>query len=104
MESVKTIAFDLAAVLHSMEGKCAHPRFLIHDGPREADMARVIYERFFLYARRMEDALPPEQATFQYILTTTTHPPPEMQEGSKWLLGEKLSGATKEGRLLKEDF
>jgi hypothetical protein len=67
-------------------------------------MARVIYERFFLYARRIEDSLPPEEATFQYILTTTTHPPSDMQEGSKWLLGEKLSGKTKAGRLLLEDF
>ena len=104
VDSVKTIAFDLAAVLHSIEGNCAHPRFLIHDGPREADMARVIYERFFFYARRLEDALPPDEATFQYILTTTTHPPTDMREGSKWLLGEKLSGKTKKGRLLKEDF
>lgn len=104
VESIKTIAFDLAAVLHSVEGNCAHPRFLIHDGPREADMAQVIYERFFYYARRIEDATPPEEATFQYILTTTTHPPVDMQEGSKWLLGEKLSGKTKDGRLLREDF
>jgi hypothetical protein len=104
VESVKTIAFDLAAVLQAIEGNCAHPRFLIHDGPREADMARVIYERFFLFARRIEDTLPPEEATFQYILTTTTHPPADMQEGSKWLLGEKLSGKTKAGRLLMEDF
>ena len=104
VESVKTIAFDLAAVLHAIEGNCAHPQFLIHDGPREADMARVIYERFFLYARRIEDSQPPEEATFQYILTTTTHPPSAMQDGSKWLLGEKLSGKTKEGRLLMEDF
>ncbi len=104
VESVKTIAFDLAAVLHGIEGNCDHPRSLIHDGPREADMARVIYERFFLYARRLEDYQPPEEASFQYILTTTTHPPADMQEGSKWLLGEKLSGKTKGGRLLKEDF
>jgi hypothetical protein len=104
VESVKTLAFDLAAVLQAIEGNCAHPRFLIHDGPREADMARVIYERFFLYARRIEDSLPPDEATFQYILTTTTHPPADMQEGSKWLLGEKLSGKTKAGRLLLEDF
>lgn len=104
VESVKTLAFDLAAVLQAIEGKCAHPRFLIHDGPREADMARVIYERFFLYARRIEDSMPPDEITFQYVLTTTTHPPADMQEGSKWLLGEKLSGKTKAGRLLMEDF
>lgn len=104
MESVKTIAFDLAAMIHGMEGHGRHPGFLIHDGPREADMARVIYERFFFYALRIEDAYEPDQATFQYILTTTTNPPSGMREESKWLLGEKLSGKTKEGRLLKEDF
>lgn len=104
MESVKTIAFDLAAMIHGMEGHGHHPGFLIHDGPREADMARVIYERFFFYALRIEDAYKPDQANFQYILTTTTNPPSGMREESKWLLGEKLSGKTKAGRLLKEDF
>lgn len=104
VETIKTLAFDLAAVVHSMEGSGHHPRFLIHDGPREADMARVIYERFFIFARRMEECYPPEEAAFQYILTTTTHPPADMQEGSPWLLGNRLSGKTKEGRLLKEDF
>jgi hypothetical protein len=104
MESVKTIAFDLAAMIHGMEGHGRHPGFLIHDGPREADMARVIYERFFFYALRMEAAYEPDQANFQYILTTTTNPPADMREGSKWLLGEKLSGKTKAGRLLMEDF
>ncbi|MCX6847584.1 MAG: hypothetical protein NTY98_01560 [Verrucomicrobia bacterium] len=104
LETIKTLAFDLAAVVHSMEGKGDHPRFLIHDGPREADMARVIYERFFIYARRMEECSPPEAAAFQYILTTTTHPPSDMQEGTPWLLGDRLSGKTKEGRLLKADF
>lgn len=104
LETIKTLAFDLAAVVHSMEGKGSHPRFLIHDGPREADMARVIYERFFIFARRMEECYPQEQAAFQYILTTTTHPPADMQEGTPWLLGSRLSGKTKAGRLLKEDF
>jgi hypothetical protein len=52
----------------------------------------------------MEAAYEPDQANFQYILTTTTNPPADMREGSKWLLGEKLSGKTKAGRLLMEDF
>lgn len=104
METVKTIAFDLASIIHSIEGKGSHPRFLIHDGPRESDMAQVMYEHFFRYVQKIEQAFPSDQAPFQYILTTTTPPPLGMREGSKWLLGEKLSGKSKEGRLLKEDF
>lgn len=104
LESVKTIAFDLAAVVHSMEGNGHHPRFLIHDGPREADMARVIYERFFHYVSRMEKASRSEAALFQYIITTTTPPPERMREGSEFLLCDKLSGKTKAGRLLREEF
>lgn len=102
LETVKTLAFDLAAVIVGMEGKCFHPRFLIHDGPREADMARVIYERFFIYAVDRLEAPFAEQANFQYILTTTTAPPKQMQEGSDWLI-EKLNSRNRSDRLLCED-
>lgn len=33
--------FDIAAVVASIGGNGHHPRFLIHDGLREADMAKV---------------------------------------------------------------
>jgi hypothetical protein len=104
LETVKTLAFDLAGVVAGIEGRCGHPRFLIHDGPREADMARVIYEKFFLYVvDRLEAAFPEKaKATFQYILTTTTSPPQHMQEGSEWLIA-KLSSRTKQDRLLGEN-
>lgn len=52
----------------------------------------------------MEECYPPDVSAFRYILTTTTHPPTDMQEGSPWLLGSRLSGKTMNGRLLKEDF
>jgi hypothetical protein len=105
LDSIKTIAFDLAAVVSSVEGRGEHPRFLIHDGPREGDMARIIYERFFFYAEELEKAFDsPDQASFQYIITTTTHPPATMREGSRWLLLPVLDSRTKEGRLLREDF
>ncbi|WP_221028903.1 hypothetical protein [Actomonas aquatica] len=105
LDTIKTLAFDLAAVVASIEGKGSHPRFLIHDGPREGDMARVIYERFFLYAAGVEKAFSsPDQASFQYIITTTTPPPKSMREGTRWLLDPVLDSRDKSQRLLKEDF
>jgi hypothetical protein len=104
LETIKVLAFDLAGLVLSMEGVGHHPRFLIHDGPREADMARVIYERFFLYSQKLEQCFPDtDRANFQYIITTTTHPPKTMREGSKWLR-LFLNTAKTEERLLKEDF
>jgi len=86
LETIKVLAFDVAAMVLSMEGIGYHPRFLIHDGPREADMARLIYERFFLYARKLGESFEnPDEANFQYIITTTTPPPKDMQHGSRWL-------------------
>ncbi|HEX7260782.1 MAG TPA: hypothetical protein VF258_03120, partial [Luteolibacter sp.] len=70
LETIKVIGFDLAAMVLSIEGVGHHPRFLIHDGPREADLARLIYERFFLYARKLEESFDdPEHVSFQYIIT-----------------------------------
>jgi hypothetical protein len=104
LETIKVLAFDLAAMVLSIEGVGFHPRFLIHDGPREADMARVIYERFFLYSRKLEQCFADSrQANFQYIITTTTHPPKDMREGSEWLRLVLNTAVTKE-RLLREDL
>lgn len=104
LATIRVLAFDLAAIVQSIEGNGFHPRFLIHDGPREADLSRVIYERFFLYAKRMEE----ESASsgvipFQYILTTTTPPPPEMRQQSEWMR-MTLNAAIKFERFFREDL
>jgi hypothetical protein len=105
LETIKVIAFDIAVLTASLEGKSHHPRFLIHDGPREADMSRVIYERYFLYARKLEESFASGfEPSFQYIVTTTTPPPKDMQFGSKWLLDPVLDASKKEGKLLREDL
>ena len=105
LDTIKTLAFDVAAIVASIEGQGSHPRLLIHDGPREGDMARIIYERFFLYAAGIENAFTtPDSASFQYVITTTTPPPKSMREGTRWLLDPVLDSRTKGGRLLKEDF
>ncbi|HEY0024420.1 MAG TPA: hypothetical protein VGB24_16010 [Longimicrobium sp.] len=97
LETVKLLAFDLAAMTDSIQGRGYFPRFLIHDGPREADMAVGVYERLFLYARRLEECFSGE-ASFQYILTTTTRPPEQFLH-DPWLR-LKLAGVPAEERLL----
>ncbi len=105
LDTIKTLAFDLAAIVISMEGHGTHPRFLVHDGPREGDMARIIYERFFIYATELEKNFPsPADASFQYIITTTTEPPPMMQDGSRWLLLPVLNSSDPSTRLFGVDF
>lgn len=42
-------------------------------------MAPDIYERIFLYARRLEECFKGEPS-FQYIVTTTTQPPDDFLE------------------------
>jgi hypothetical protein len=99
--TVKLLAFDLAALAASMEGHGTFPRLLIHDGPREADMAPEIYERLFLLARELEECCSGEPS-FQYILTTTS-PPPEACRQEPWLR-LKLSGVPADGRFLRCDL
>lgn len=100
IESLKVIAFDLAALCLSIEGRSAMPPFLVHDSPREADLAQSIYDRVFQFARSLE----PETGTpqFQYILTTTTAPP-EQFRGHPWMRLE-LRGTPADGRLLGRDL
>ena len=45
IDSLKVLAFDLAALCRSMEGTARIPAFLMHDSPREADLGRSIYHR-----------------------------------------------------------
>jgi hypothetical protein len=101
LATVKLLAFDLAAMTDSVQGHGCFPRFLIHDGPREADMAADIYDRLFLYARRLEECFGGEPG-FQYIVTTTTRPPAELLT-EPWLR-LTLEGAPAERRLLGKDL
>jgi len=105
IETIKLLAFDLAAVASSVQGNGFHPRFLVHDGPREADMSPRIYDHLFILARLIEEAFPHgTEPNFQYIITTTTPPPEDMQLESKWLLKPVLDASSASGRLLKVDL
>ena len=98
IDSLKVIAFDLAAMCMSIEGQAHQPAFLIHDSPREADLGLSIFHRLFNVVRRIEDIREPP--LFQYIITTTTSAPSALIR-APWL-AVTLGGATNE-RLLKRD-
>lgn len=100
LDTIKVLALDLAALGLGIEGHGHFPGFLVHDGPREADMDQAVYDRLFLLALQMEEAFSGAGAIgFQYIVTTTT-PPPERARRAPWLLDPVLDASTEEGRLL----
>ena len=101
LDTIKVLAFDMAALSLGFEGHGHFPGFLVHDGPREADMDQAVYDRLFLYAQQMEEAFSPDGSIgFQYIVTTTT-PPPERLRRAPWLLDPVLDASVEEGRLLR---
>ncbi|MFO0759379.1 MAG: hypothetical protein U0359_22995 [Byssovorax sp.] len=104
LETIKLLAFDLAALELGTEGHGFFPGFLMHDGPREADMAEAIYEQLFRHVVALEDrSTPGTEPAFQYVITTTGSPPETLQK-KPWLLTPTLDASRAEGRLLKEDL
>ena len=99
IDSIKVIAFDLAAMCLSIEGRTHQPAFLVHDSPREADLGLSIFHRLFEVVREMEEV--GEMSLFQYIITTTTSPPSPLTE-DPWLAAV-LGGRTTD-RLLRRDL
>ncbi len=99
----KLLAFDLTCMALAMTSeRVKHPRFIIHDSPREADLAIGIYHALFRTARMLEQACDGEPA-FQYIVTTTEAPPEEFKNG-KWLLRPVLDASVPEHRFLGVDL
>lgn len=99
IESLKVIAFDLAALCMSVEGKTHVPAFCVHDSPREADLGLSVYQRLFELVAAMEEVQP---VLFQYIVTTTTSPPKHLCR-RPWL-AETLYGSPADRRLLGVDL
>ena len=99
IDSLMVIAFDLAAMCMSIEGQAHQPAFLIHDSPREADLGLSIFQRLFSVVRSLEDI--GDRPLLQYIITTTTSPPSELQT-KPWTV--VTFGGFGEERLLKRDL
>lgn len=100
IDSLKVVAFDLAALCLSMEGKTQVPAFLVHDSPREADLGLSHYERLFHFVHNLEGVT--EAPAFQYIITTTTRPPETLAK-KPWLV-KTLSGSPASERLMGRDL
>ena len=99
----KLLAFDLAALSFSQfKDTGHHPRFLLHDSPRESDLAAPIYSSLFLAAQALEEACG-ENVGFQYIVTTT-EPPPDTVNQKPWLLDPVLDATVAKLRFLGVDL
>jgi len=104
MTLVRSIAFDIASILASIDGTARHPRFLVHDGPRDSDLTAQLYQRIFMLARAMEgERGNGHEPPFQYIITTTEPPPHDMQR-KEWLLDPVLDATDPSKRLLGVDL
>ena len=103
IDTIKILAFDLSILTASISGQGFHPRFLIHDSPREADMASSTYQRFFLWVKNLEELMSDENCNFQYIITTTEPPPAELQK-YPWLINPVLDSSKPENRLFGVDL
>ena len=97
---LKIIAFDLAALHLAVEERADLPAFLVHDSPREADLDGQLYARLFSLVHQWEEAV--ETPCFQYIVTTTTAPPPELQGDNHVRL--RMSSTPAEKRLFGMDI
>jgi len=100
IESWKVVVFDLATLVMTIEGHTRLSGFLLHDSPREAVLGMSLYAKLFDFVRSLERFGP--SPLFQYIVTTTTEPPPQYRQ-MPWLR-LTLRGAPAAERLLRADL
>lgn len=97
--ALSSLAFDFCALVAALNGIGHHPRFLIHDSPRESDMELSLYRPLFNLAGQLERVA---ASSFQYIVTTTEPPPAGMATAPHLCL--ELDASKPDGKLLKEDL
>lgn len=106
-EAVETLAVLLADVAcliyNTVYDKVRLPGFLMHDSPREADLGIRIYRSFIRFAASLQKYFGgPDKSPFQYLITTTTAPPEELQENQVVRL--RLNAARMDDLLLRRNI
>jgi predicted nuclease with TOPRIM domain len=99
--AIRCLAYDYAALLSSYldSEHCCHPRFVLHDSPRESDLEPGIYRDIFNFVAQIESLHPD---SFQAIITTTEPPPAEYQKHPHLRL--ELASTPKEKRFYCENL
>lgn len=93
---------DVACMLDSARPESALPGLFIHDCPREADMSAGLYENFLALIGLLQKTQYADLALpFQYVVTTTTPPPTELQNDAVCLT---LDPSSDEGLLFGRRF
>jgi hypothetical protein len=100
LDSLKIVAFDLAALHMAVEERAEIPAILIHDSPREADLDSQLYSGLFDLVHKWEQAT--GTPAFQYIVTTTTAPPEDLQTNEHVRL--RMSSTPADQRLFAMDI
>lgn len=99
VETLGVLLTDLMCLLLAAEKHCLHPGFHVHDSPREADLGARIYRRFLGCIGLLHSSYGGKQAApFQYIVTTTTAPPADLQSDEHVCL--RLSNEREEDLML----
>lgn len=82
VETLSVLLADVAClVFNSVSTKACLPGLLLHDSPREADLSLRIYRSFIRLVGALQSHFgAADKCPFQYILTTTTPPPADLQK------------------------
>jgi hypothetical protein len=96
----QVLSFDLVCLISSVAGLGHHSRFMIHDSPRSRDIEEQLFHQLFRVVLNWESLFLPEEASFQYIITTTTLPPVELADPELGLVRLTLSARSEDQRLL----
>lgn len=104
VETLSVLLSDVASLVYNTASDRARlPGFLMHDSPREADLGIRIYRSLIRFVASLPQHFGKADACpFQFILTTTTPPPDELQTAT--FLKLRLNAAQVEGLLLKRNI
>jgi len=104
VETLSVLLADVCCMVYCTLTESAHiPGFLVHDSPREADLGIKIYRNFIrLVASLQEHFDVPDSCPFQYVVTTTTPPPSELNKDLFVKL--RLNAARPQELLLRMDI